>query len=94
MRSSVFLTSLHLPVWISRENRTLDQLQRRGQEGGGAPSGRTLLDRGDGFVDGLSDVVDVLGGQAAHVDAAAGHQVDVLLLDQVLHLLGWKTDAQ
>lgn len=49
-----------------------------------------LLDRGDGLVDGLSDIVDVLGGQAAHVDATAGHQVHVLLFDHVLHLFGCK----
>ena len=47
-----------------------------------------LLDAGDGVVDGLGHVVDVLGGQTTHVDAAAGHQVDVLLFDHVLHLLG------
>lgn len=52
---------------------------------------RPLLDRGDGIVDGLGDVVDVLGGQAAHVDATAGHQVHVLLFDHVVHLLAWRT---
>lgn len=51
---------------------------------------RPLLDSGDSVVDGLGDVVDVLGGQAAHVDAATGHQVHVLLLDHVVHLLAWR----
>lgn len=49
---------------------------------------RPLLDRGDGLVDGRGHVVDVLGGQTAHVDAAAGHQVDVFLLHHELHLFG------
>lgn len=61
-----------------------------GQEVGGRRRW-PLLDRGDGIVDGLGDVVDVLGGQAAHVDATAGHQVHVLLLDHVVHLLAWRT---
>lgn len=39
-----------------------------------------LLDPGDSFMNGLSNVVNILGGQATHVDATAGHQVDVLLL--------------
>lgn len=56
--------------------------------------GRPLLDLGDGIVDGLGDVVDVLGGQATHVDAAAGHQVDVLLPDHELHLFGCRTTEQ
>lgn len=43
-------------------------------------------------MDGLGDVVDVLGGQAAHVDATAGHQEHVLLFDHVLHLLGCGTN--
>lgn len=47
-----------------------------------------LLDRGDGLVDGGGHIVDVLGGQTAHVDAAAGHQVDVFLLHHELHLFG------
>lgn len=50
-----------------------------------------LLDFGDGFMDGLSDVVDVLGGQTAHVDATAGHQVHMPLFDHVLHLFGCDT---
>lgn len=54
---------------------------------------RPLLDRGDGVVDGLGHVVDVLAGQAAHVDATAGHQVHVLLLDHVVHLLAWRTQC-
>lgn len=58
----------------------------RRQEMGGHK--QPLLDFGDGLVDGLSDIVNVLGGQAAHVDAAAGHQVHVLLFDHVLHLFG------
>lgn len=52
-----------------------------------------LLDFGDGLVDGLSDVVDILAGQAAHVDAAASHQVHVLLFDHVLHLFGCSTNC-
>lgn len=48
----------------------------------------SLLDRGDGLVDGLSHVVDVLTRQTAHVDATAGHQVDVFLLHQIFDLLG------
>lgn len=64
----------------------LSQSEARIRGGGGA-----LLDLGDGLVDGLSDVVDVFGCQAAHVDAPAGHQVDVLLLDHVRHLLGCET---
>lgn len=47
-----------------------------------------LLDRGDGLVDGRGHIVDVLGGQTAHVDTAAGHQVDVFLLHHELHLFG------
>lgn len=50
-----------------------------------------LLDFGDGLMDGLSDVVDVLGGQTAHVDASAGHQVHMLLFDHERHLLGCET---
>lgn len=50
-----------------------------------------LLDGGDGLVDGRRHIVDVLGGQTAHVDTAAGHQVDVLLLHHELHLLGCGT---
>lgn len=50
-----------------------------------------LLDFGDGLMDGLSNVVDVLGGQTAHVDAPAGHQVHVSLFDHVLHLFGCDT---
>lgn len=53
-----------------------------------------LLDFSDGLVDSLGDVVDVLGGEAAHVDAAAGHQVHVLLFDHVLHLFGCSTEKQ
>lgn len=53
--------------------------------------GTPLLDRGDGFMDGLSNVVDVLGGQTAHVDATAGQQVHMLLLDHVLHLFDCRT---
>lgn len=49
---------------------------------------RPLLDRGDGLVDGRGHIVDVLGGQTAHVDTAAGHQVDVFLLHHELHLFG------
>lgn len=52
-----------------------------------------LLDSGDGFMNGLSDVVNILSGQATHVDAATGHQIDVLLLHQVLHLLGCEIQA-
>jgi len=51
---------------------------------------RSSLDLGHGVVDGLGHVVDVLGGQAAHVDAAARHQVHVLLFDHELHLFGWR----
>lgn len=47
-----------------------------------------LLDCGDGLVDGRGHIVDVLGGQTAHVDTAAGHQVDVFLLHHELHLFG------
>lgn len=61
----------------------------RRQEMGGQE--HPLLDLSDGIVDGLSDIVDVLGGQTAHVDATAGHQVHVLLFDHVLHLFGCKT---
>lgn len=53
--------------------------------------GCTLLDGGDCIMDGLSNIVDVLGGQTTHVDATTGHQVHVLLLNQVLHLFGCKT---
>lgn len=62
--------------------------QEVGGEGGVRPPS---LDRGDGFMDGLSNIVDVLGGQTAHVDATAGQQVHMLLLDQVLHLFDCKT---
>lgn len=61
----------------------------RRQEVGGQK--QPLLDLGDCLVDGLSDVVNVLAGQAAHVDATAGHQVHVSLFDHVLHLFGCKT---
>lgn len=40
----------------------------------------------DGGVNAFGDVVDVAGSQAAHVDAAAFHQVDVVLGDELLHL--------
>lgn len=66
----------------------LPVLYRRQEVGG---QKQPLLDLGDGLVDGLSDIVDVLGGQAAHVDATAGHQVHVLLFDHVLYLFGCNT---
>lgn len=52
-----------------------------------------LLDLGHSFMNGLGDVVDILSGQATHIDAATGHQIDVLLLHQVLHLFGWEIQA-
>lgn len=65
------------------------------QEAGcGPPDSRSSLDLGDGLVDGLGHVVDVLGGQPAHVDAAAGHQVDVLLFDHVFNLFSCETKTQ
>ena len=39
-------------------------------------------------LDGVGDVVDVLGGEAGHADAAVGDQVDVVLLGQDLDLVG------
>lgn len=45
-------------------------------------------------MDGLGHVVDVLGGQPAHVDAAAGHQVDVFLFDHVFNLFSCETKTQ
>lgn len=71
------------------QGHTMLPVAYRRQEVGGQK--QPLLDLGDGLVDGLSDIVDVLGGQPAHVDATAGHQVHVLLLDHVLHLLGCET---
>ena len=68
--------------WSKSGGGTLGKVGKVGVVAGG------LLDAGDGVVDGLGHVVDVLGGQTTHVDAAAGHQVDVLLFDHVLHLLG------
>ncbi len=68
---------------------TILPVAHRRQEVGGHK--QPLLDLGDGLVDGLSDIVDVLGGQTAHVDATAGHQVHVLLFDHELHLFGCKT---
>jgi len=54
----------------------------------------TLLDLGllglpvtDDRADGLGDVVDVGGGEAAHVDAAGLHHIDVELLHQLFTLL-------
>ncbi len=44
----------------------------------------SLLELCDSLVDGLCDVVDVAGGEAAHGDAAVLEQVDVLLLHQEL----------
>lgn len=44
-------------------------------------------------MDGLGHVVDVLAGQATHVDAATRHQVDVLLLDEELDLLSWGAEG-
>ena len=46
-----------------------------------------LGDVPDGIVNALRHVVDVLGGEAADVDAAARQQVNVVLLSQELHLL-------
>ena len=37
-------------------------------------------------VDGARDVFDVAGGEAAHVDASALQQVDVVVLNEVLDL--------
>lgn len=39
-------------------------------------------------VDGLRDVLHVLRVQATEVDASLLQQVDLVLLDEVLHLLG------
>lgn len=36
-------------------------------------SGSHLLHAGDGLMDGLSHVVYVLGGEAAHIDTTTGH---------------------
>lgn len=53
-----------------------------------------FLDFGDCFIDGFSDIIQVLCGQTTHVDTATGHQVDVFLLDQVLYLFNWKGKRQ
>lgn len=58
----------------------------KGESAKNCGRGRPLLDRGDGLVDGRGHVVDVLGGQTAHVDATAGHHVDVFLLHHEFHL--------
>lgn len=42
----------------------------------------------DCVVDGCGDVVDVLCRDGADVDATVTHQVDVILLDHVLGLMG------
>ena len=54
----------------------------------------SLLDLGDSLVDGFGHIVDVLGGQTTHVDAAARHQVDVLLLHHILHLLSCRDNTE
>lgn len=50
--------------------------------------GGPLLDLCHRLMDGLCDVVDILGGHTAHVDATASHQVDVLLLYEIFDLFG------
>ena len=55
-------------------------------------AGGPLLDLRHRLVDGLRDVVDVLGGHAAHVDTTARHQVDVLLLYEISHLLSCRAE--
>ena len=42
------------------------------------------LELGDGLMDGAGNVVDVVGRDATHADAAALQEVDVLLLHQEL----------
>lgn len=56
--------------------------------------GGALLDLGHCLVDGLCDIVDVLGGETTHVDTTAGHQVDMLLLNHVLHLLSCRKEGK
>ena len=40
--------------------------------------------------DSASDIVDVLRRDRTHVDASRLEKVDVILLDEVRHLAGWK----
>ena len=47
----------------------------------------SLRDVGGSVVDGVGDVVHVLGGQSTHVDTARLDQVDVILLAQMVNLL-------
>ena len=45
-----------------------------------------VRDIGDNIMNGVGDVLHVLGGQSAHVDSARAQQVDVVLLLHDLHL--------
>lgn len=53
--------------------------------------GGLTLDVSHCVVKGSGNIVDVLGGETAHVDTTAAQQVDVVILDKMLALLGCKT---
>lgn len=49
-----------------------------------------VLDGPDNIVNCVHHIVNVLGGQPAHIDAPFLQEVDMVVADQVIDLLGWK----
>ncbi len=73
-----------------RNNITSSTSARAEQQEQGEPARSELGVRVDGVRDGIGQVVHVVLRHAAHVDAAIGQQVDVVLVRQQLHLVRYQ----